>query len=123
MQFTPIVVQIAGTDTTFVAEMLTPQETTLRSNASGPYNTLQNVKVGFSAPNQGRPNSFTTSRVYKTPVVDADGKVVGLVRTDVKTTIPLTASAADRAKHGDLVAEMESNAGIVAQSKDLVSWY
>lgn len=124
MNFTPIVVSIATVSTTFSAESLTPQETVLRDITSNlAYTSLQTAKVGFSAPNQQRLNSFVLSRVYKTPIVGLDGVVKGVIRTDVKTTIPLTASPADRAKHGELVAGIENDSQVEDQLNDLTTWY
>lgn len=124
MQFTPIIVTIASVPYTFGAESLTPQETHLRDMTSNlAYNALQTVKVGFSAPNVSRPSSFTMSRVYKTPIINETGLVVGILRTDVKTTVPLAATPADRVKHFALVSGMESAEQIINQGTNLVSWY
>jgi len=124
MNFTPIVVTISGTPVTFGAETLTPQETTLRDITSEqPYGALQSAKIGFSTPTQNRPTSFVLSRVYKTPIVNALGQVTGSVRTDVKTTIPITAGPTERARHQALVAGIEGHANVISQQTDLVSWY
>lgn len=124
MQFTPIVITIAGVPVTFGAESLTPQETHLRDMTSNKsYSNLQTVKVGFSAPNVGRPSSFINTRVYKTPVVNELGMVTGIIRTDVKTTIPLVATPAERLNHSVLVLATESDVQVKNQLLDLVSWY
>lgn len=124
MQFTPIVITIAGVPVTFGAESLTPQESHLRDMTSDkPYSNLQTVKVGFSAPNTARPSSFITTRVYKTPVVNEVGLVIGVIRTDVKSTFPLVATPALRAKHIALYEAAEGNSQIKNQGLDLVSWY
>lgn len=124
MNFTPIVVTISGTPVTFGAETLTPQETILRDVTNDqPYSALQNAKIGFSTPTPNRPTSFVLSRVYKTPILNALGQVTGSIRTDVKTTIPITAGPTERARHQALVAGIEGHANVIAQQTDLVSWY
>lgn len=123
-QFTPLVVTIHAVPVTFSAESLTPQETVLRDTTSDlPYSQLQTAKVGFSAPNQSRPNSFILSRVYKTPLVGADGVIKGVIRTDIKTTVPLSASSSDRAKHVALVGGIEDNSQVTGQVLNLTSWF
>jgi len=124
MNFTPIVVTISGTPVTFGAETLTPQETILRDVTSEqPYSALQSAKIGFSTPTPNRPTSFVLSRVHKTPIVNALGQVTGSIRTDVKTTIPITAGPTERARHQALVAGVEGHANVISQQTDLVSWY
>lgn len=124
MQFTPPVVTISSVPVTFSAESLTPQETVLRDTTSDlPYSQLQTVKVGFSAPSQTRPSSFILSRVFKTPVVGADGVVKGVIRTDIKTTVPLVASASDRAKHASMVAGIEADTQVASQALNLTTWF
>lgn len=124
MQFTPIEITIAGSPVTFGAESLTPQESFLRDMTSNlPYSALQSAKVGFSSPNAGRPSSFVTVRVYKTPIINDLGAVIGTIRTDKKTTTPLVATPADRAKHEAFVAGMEGSTAIKDQNINLVSWY
>lgn len=124
MNFTPIVVTIGGTPVTFGAETLTPQETILRDVTNDqPYSALQNAKIGFSTPTPNRPTSFVLSRVYKTPILNALGQVTGSIRTDVKTTTPITAGPSDRARHQALVAGIEGHANVISQQTDLVSWY
>lgn len=124
MQFTPIIITIAGTPLTFGAESLTPQETHLRDMTSDkPYSSLKTAKISFSAPTQNRPSSFTMSRVYKSPIQNDAGLVVGVIRTDVKTTIPLIATPSDRAQHVAFVTGLEGNADVRNQEANLVSWY
>lgn len=122
-QFEKPTIDVAGTATVFTAETLTPQETNLRAVAPGPMNSLQTAKVGFGAPTPQRPNSYILSRVYKTPVLDTEGKVIGVLRTDIKSTVITAATAEQRVKHADLVAGMESSSLLKDQMKDLESFY
>lgn len=122
-QFVEIVVPVNSENVTFVPETLTPQETHLRADLDLPVSELPTIKVGFSSPNQGRPNSYSLTRVYKTPVTDDEGKVIGVIRTDIKETVITAAGPQVRSNHFDMVQGVEASDGIKTMRKDLKSWY